>query len=147
MFKFSKKTHSRSTSSDSSSPALLAILTGPTGPTRATPIRRSQSSLSTASNDSALGRILSGSTTPASKHTTAMKSERCDLTSLNDGLRRAEELERLVKDGLIIVHDKRRKERRTPRRSMSDDGSSLSSSRRTGSRRSLGCSTGKDESA
>jgi hypothetical protein len=142
MFKFSTKQHSRPMSSDSSSPALLAILTG--GPTRTTP-RRSRSSDSTASADSALGRILSGGkTTLDSKHTPTyvVKSEqRCDMQNLNEGFQRAKALEQLVQEGLIIVHDKRRKERKTPRRTKSDDGASVKSYRSGGSGRSLGRSS------
>jgi hypothetical protein len=132
MFKFSTKKHSRSMSSDSSPPALLAILNGST---RTTP-RRSRSSDSTASTDSALERILSGGKTFDSKHAPVVKSERCDLQKHNDGLQQAKALEQLVKEGLIIVHDKRRRERRTPRRTKSDDGASVRSSRSSGSSRS-----------
>ena len=119
------------TSGSSSSSVLFNILRGPT---KTTP-RRSRSSETATTADSAIERVLSVNHNHkhTHSHTHTAKPGQDDLEYLTDVLRQAETLQQMVNDGLIVIHDG--KGHKTPRRAKSDDGASVKSIRSSDTRR------------
>ncbi|CAB9515847.1 expressed unknown protein [Seminavis robusta] len=128
MFRSSKK-QSRT---ESTKPALFNLLNDPT---RAPP---SRSHSAGSEGGGALERILRGESNYDPNHTPVIKSGATeDLEALTKAFHQAQLLDALVNGGEVGAHGKRRKHRKTPRRTKSDDGSSSVVSRMsTGSRKS-----------